>query len=316
MSGEDVDEKREQLCLFVAASRKRLHAILKRFGWSERGVMEASDHILQDKDGATASEVLPLPASCSKDPAFSIQLDDSTIQGIVGTGGARRLPLPAVSFDDLQAGLDASERLLIYEHVLQHTKKHPQFQDNAAFTEVVGETRRERKKQRRHRKSKPTLNEELNQLVGLQMQALERQWQQEHDARLQKHRGRHNEQTQHRAVTERHQEHKGRHDEPVERFREHRGRPTGQTQHRERHNQQTERLEEHKDRGQRQVHRVWRHEHRDWHKHHSGSRQRSRSRSRSRERGLEKQCHGDRRREEREPRGHHHKKHRSHTFRH
>ncbi|XP_043658889.1 sarcoplasmic reticulum histidine-rich calcium-binding protein [Drosophila teissieri] len=334
MSGEDVDGKREQLRLFVATSRKRLHAILKRFGWSERVVMEASDHSPHDKDGATASEVLeplPLPASCSDDPAFSIQLDDLTIQGIVG---ARRLLLPAASFDDLQAGLDARQRLLIYEHVLQHTKKHPQFQDNAAFAEVVGETRRERKKQRRHRKSKPTLNEELHQLVGLQMQALERQWQQEHDGRhnqqvdrLQEHRGRQNEQTQHRSQTERHQEHKGRHDKPEERSQEHRGRHSGQTQHREghqehrgRHNDQAERLNEHKDRGQRQEHRYWHLEHRDkhhkQHKHRGESRRRSRSRSRSRDRGQERQRHRDRRREEREPSGQHHKKHRSHTSRH
>ncbi|EDX02135.1 transcription initiation factor TFIID subunit 1 [Drosophila yakuba] len=317
MSGDDVDKKQEQLRLFVAASRKRLHAILKRFGWSERGVMAASDHSTHDKDGATASKVmepLPLAASCSTDPAFCIQLDDLTIQGIVG---ARRLLLPAASFDDLQAGLDARQRLLIYEHVLQHTKKHPQFQDNAAFAEVVGETRRERKKQRRHRKSKPTLNEELHQLVGLQMQALERQWQQEHGGRLpqqvdrlQEHRGRHYEQTQHRSQTERHQEHKGRHDRPVERSQEHRGR----------HNDQAERLNERKDRSQRQEHRDWHLEHRDMHhkqhKHRGESRRRSRSRSRSRDHGQERQRHRDRRREEREHSGQHHKKHRSHTSRH
>ncbi|EDX18388.1 splicing factor U2af large subunit A [Drosophila simulans] len=322
MSGEDVDEKREQLRLFVTASRRRLHAILQRFGWSERGVMGAGSHSPQDKNGATTSEVLeplPLPASCSNDPAFSIKLDDSTIQGIVGTKEARRL-LPAASFDDLQAGLDARQRLLIYEHVLQHTKKHPQFQDNTAFAEVVGETRREQKNHRRHRKSKPTLNEELHQLVSLQMQALEKQWEQEHGGRhhkqvdrLQEHRGRHNEQSQHRTRTERQQDHKGRRDKPVEQFQEHRWRheqkqPRERHQeHRERHSDQTDRFREHKDRGQRQEHRDWRNERRDRYQHHDGSRKRSRSRSRNR--------HGDRRRDEREPHEKQHK-HRSHTARH
>lgn len=323
MSGEDVDEKREQLRLFVTASRRRLHVILQRFGWSERRVMGAGSHRPQDKNGATKSEVLeplPLPASCSNNPDFSIQLDDSTIQGIVGTERARRL-LPAASFDDLQAGLDASQRLLIYEHVLQHTKKHPQFQDNTAFAEVVGETRRQQKNHRRHRKSKPTLNEELHQLVSLQMQALEKQWEQEHGGRhhkqvdRQEHRGRYVEQSQQRTQTERQQDHKGRRDKPAERFQEHQWRHNEQTQHRQRyqedrgrHNDQMDRFKEHKDRGQRQEHRDWRNERRDWYQHHDDSRKRSRSPSRHR--------HGDRRREEREPREKQHNRHRSQTARH
>ncbi|XP_017064865.1 uncharacterized protein LOC108103758 [Drosophila eugracilis] len=178
MSGLD----REQVRLFVADSRRRLNALLLRLNWSEQGVRGAGDQIPQDKADESTEMLEQLPASCCTNPAFSIQLEDKDIQQIIG-GDEGQPSATASSFDDLQAGLDTQEKLLIYEHVLKHTKKHPEFEDNAAFAELVGETKREWKKQRRYRKSKPTLNEELQHLVSLQMEALQRQWPQKQKER-------------------------------------------------------------------------------------------------------------------------------------
>ncbi|XP_016977212.1 splicing factor U2af large subunit A [Drosophila rhopaloa] len=196
MSGGD----REQLRRFVAASRRRLHDLLERLHWSEQGVL--GEH--QPTDDGHAAEISgDLPPSCCTNSAFSVKLDETAVQQIIGKDTVH--PCAGSCFDDLQAGLSASHRLLIYEHVLQHTERHPEFEDNAAFAELVGETRRERKKQRRHRKSKPTLNEELHQLVDLQMQALQRQRQKElaHKEQHRQHKERHREHTE-----QRHQEHK------------------------------------------------------------------------------------------------------------
>jgi len=107
----------------------------------------------------------------------------------------------------------------------------------------VGETKREGKKQRRHRKSKPTLNEELHQLVSLQMQALQRQWEQD----------------------------RARKQERKQREREHRKR---EQEHRTREQEQRTREQEHRMREQEHKKREWEHRH-------AGSRKRSRSRSRS-----------------------------------
>ncbi|XP_017110935.1 splicing factor U2af large subunit A [Drosophila elegans] len=267
MSGGDRD--REQLRLFVAASRRRLHDLLKRLHWSEEGVL--GEHQSPTDEGLASETLEQLPASCCTNSAFSLQLDSTDIQRIVGKGS----PVHPSSFDDLQAGLNASQRLLIYEHVLQHTAKHPEFQDNAAFAELVGETRRERKKQRRHRKSKPTLNEELQQLVDLQMQALQRQRQREQD-----HRDRHREHKDHR---ERHKEHHQKHKESHQKHKE----------HRERHQQLREHHQEHMER------------HREQH--------RSRKRSRSRSRSPDRHRHGHRHREQQEHRRQHYGKHKYHT---
>lgn len=114
------------------------------------------------KHRATKKETADeLPPSCCNNSAFSVQLDEATMREIVGTDAA-------LASD--------SQRLQLYEHVLEKTAKHPAFEEeNAAFAELVGVTKRDQQKRRRHRKSKPTLNEELRQLVDLQMEALQRQ---------------------------------------------------------------------------------------------------------------------------------------------
>ncbi|XP_017029203.1 arginine/serine-rich coiled-coil protein 2 [Drosophila kikkawai] len=159
MSGTEdtLAEHRQQLRLFVASSRNRLHALLQQLQWSEAGVK--ADHRSTEKTPPKSTE--ELPPSCCNNPAFSVQLDRVALQQILGT-------------DANKAG--AGQRLQLYEYVLQRTAKYPGFEeDNAAFAELVGVTKRDQQKRRRHRKSKPTLNEELRQLVDLQMEALQRQ---------------------------------------------------------------------------------------------------------------------------------------------
>ncbi|KAH8317971.1 hypothetical protein KR074_006135, partial [Drosophila pseudoananassae] len=155
----------EELRCFVATSRKRLHSILGRMSWTQEAVRR-----VHKTDTEPVEHAAQLPVSCFTYPAFSLQLNAKDMRKILDK------VVPCTStFDSIQAVLDPRQRLLIYQHVIEHTGRHQGFQDNAAFSELVAGTKREQMKQRRYRKSKPTLNEELHQLVELQMQALERQ---------------------------------------------------------------------------------------------------------------------------------------------
>ncbi|XP_017055169.1 sex-determining region Y protein [Drosophila ficusphila] len=270
-------EDREQLRRFVDVNRRRLKAILKRLHWSEKGVMAAREGGQSSKNHAKEEDVLGakelLPDSCCTNSAFSIQLDRTAIQRIIGkdTGQLNE----AATFDDLQSGLNANERLLVYEHVLQHTKKHPEFEDNAAFAEMVSVTKRERKKQRRHRKSKPTINEELQQLVNLQMHALQMQWQKEHDEQ-------HQEYEKH---THKHEGHKERHQTPKEHKECHPKRHNELKERYQDHKEDTERYRDHKDLHPVEMNIKEGHEkHKERHRDHRSSRKRSRNRSPSSER--------------------------------
>ncbi|KAH8273221.1 hypothetical protein KR026_001413, partial [Drosophila bipectinata] len=155
----------EELRRIVATSRKRLHSVLGRMSWTQEAVRRV--HKTDTKPVEHADQ---LPVSCFTHLAFTLQLNANDIRQIL------EKDVPCTStFDSIQAELDPKQRLLIYKHVIEHTARHQGFQDNAAFSELVAGTKREQMKQRRYRKSKPTLNEELHQLVELQMQALERQ---------------------------------------------------------------------------------------------------------------------------------------------
>lgn len=115
-------------------------------------------------------------------PSHSVQLTAALQEQLLGK-------LPTITtpntFDELQAGYSASEKLLLYEHVIRSTPRQPVcFEENANFAELVATTKREHKKQRRYRKSKLTLQEEMHQLVELQMQALHKQWRDRQPKRL------------------------------------------------------------------------------------------------------------------------------------
>lgn len=129
----------------------------------------------------------PLPPSCIDSPRHSVQLTAALQQQLLG-----KLPSKTVeTFDDLQAEYSASEKLLLYEHVLQCTpRQRVSFVENANFAELVANTKREHKKQRRYRKSKLTLQEEMHQLIELQMHALHKQWRSRQESRAPRRRSR------------------------------------------------------------------------------------------------------------------------------
>ncbi|KAH8326001.1 hypothetical protein KR067_012138, partial [Drosophila pandora] len=155
----------EELRRFVATGRMRLHNVLGRMSWSEEGVRRVHRTCKEPVEHAEQ-----LPASCSTNPAFSLQLNAEDMRQVLAKDVSCKS-----TFDSIQADLGPSQRLLIYQHVIDHTGRHQGFQDNAAFSELVAGTKREQNRQRRYRKSKPTLNEELHQLLELQMKALEKQ---------------------------------------------------------------------------------------------------------------------------------------------
>ncbi|XP_020803434.1 arginine/serine-rich coiled-coil protein 2 [Drosophila serrata] len=220
MSGDEATlaGHRQQLRLFVDNSRSRLHALLQQLQWSEAGVK--ANHRSTEKALPKTDE--ELPPSCCNNPAFSVQLDEVALQQILGT-------------DASQDGV--SQRLQLYEYVLQRTAKHTAFEDdNAAFAELVSVTKRDQQKRRRHRKSKPTLNEELRQLVDLQMEALQRQQAQSAASELSSSRKRKRSQScsRTRSPSRSHERHRHRRPEKLERGRE---REREREHERERHRQ-------------------------------------------------------------------------------
>lgn len=159
------EAEQEDLRRFVATSRRRLRNILGRMSWSEEGVRRV--HRICKEPVEDAEQ---LPVSCATNPAFSLQLNAKDMRQLL----SKDVPCKS-TFDSIQTDLDPRQRLLVYQHVIEHTGRHQGFPDNAAFSELVAGTKREQNRQRRYRKSKPTLNEELHQLLELQMKALEKQ---------------------------------------------------------------------------------------------------------------------------------------------
>ncbi|XP_064556239.1 bromodomain-containing protein DDB_G0280777 isoform X2 [Drosophila montana] len=168
----------DELRQYVASSRAQLQQLLQRLHWTEQGVLQHHRPPIP----ATGSVLLAeqLPPSCSRPAEHSVQLTAAQLQQLLPELRPPQQLLEANSFDDLQANFSAAQKLLIYEHVLSRTPRQPpSCEQNANFAQLVAETRRAHRKQRRHRKSKPTLHEEMHQLVELQMQAFQQQQQQQ-----------------------------------------------------------------------------------------------------------------------------------------
>ncbi|XP_030569696.1 arginine/serine-rich coiled-coil protein 2 isoform X2 [Drosophila novamexicana] len=158
----------DELRQYVASSRAQLQQLLQRLHWTEQGVLQHRPIPTTDSLPVEAE----LPPSCSAPAEHSVQLTTAQLQQLL----PQATRLKANTFDDLQANFSAAQKLLIYEHVLSRTpRQRASVEQNANFAQLVAETRRAHRKQRRHRKSKPTLHEEMHQLVELQMQALQQQ---------------------------------------------------------------------------------------------------------------------------------------------
>ncbi|EDW81868.1 uncharacterized protein Dwil_GK25488 [Drosophila willistoni] len=151
---------RDALQHFVQQSRERLNIILQRLQWTEAGRHHGDCSLLKKQESS-------FPPSYP-DSGFSIQLDEPTVQEILQTNTANPSP----------HSYTAKQKLLIYQYVVDQTPcQRPVFEDYAAFAKMVAVTKREQLKQRRYRKSKPTHNEQLHQLLELQMKALTQQQQ-------------------------------------------------------------------------------------------------------------------------------------------
>ncbi|EDV95298.1 GH17870 [Drosophila grimshawi] len=165
----------QALRLYVASCRERLQQLLQRLHWTEQGPAVVGHEVQVGAD----VDVEQLPSSCLEDPQHSVQLNLELLQQLLGPA-ARPTQLVNGTFEDLQVNFTEPQKLLIYEHVVQRTLRQRQsFEEMANFAQLVADTKKAHKKQRRHRKSKPTLHEEMHQLVELQMQALQAQQRQQ-----------------------------------------------------------------------------------------------------------------------------------------
>ncbi|KAM8720914.1 hypothetical protein ACLKA7_006886 [Drosophila subpalustris] len=162
-------DQQDALRLYVTNTKERLRQLLERLQWTEQGVLQK--HRQPQAKDKCAEDFDELPPSCMNSTQHSVQLDAALLQQLLG-----EVKRPSQTFDELQINYSASQKLILYEHVLKCTpRQRVSFEENANFAELVAVTKRAQKKQRRHRKSKPTLHEEMHQLVELQMQALQQQ---------------------------------------------------------------------------------------------------------------------------------------------
>ncbi|XP_062138332.1 arginine/serine-rich coiled-coil protein 2 isoform X2 [Drosophila sulfurigaster albostrigata] len=160
--------EQDALRLFIIQSKEHLQQLLNRLQWTEEGVLK---HRVPAKSKETSEQ--KLPPSCMTTPQRSVQLSEGQLQQLLGK---QHIETTIKSVDDLQFSYSAEEKLLLYEHVLERTpRQRESFEENTNFAQLVAETKRAHQKQRRHRKTKPTLHEQLHQLVELQMQAMIKQ---------------------------------------------------------------------------------------------------------------------------------------------
>ncbi|XP_034485396.1 putative uncharacterized protein DDB_G0271606 isoform X2 [Drosophila innubila] len=168
-----MSDAQDALRLYVNSSKERLLQLLQRLQWTEQGVLQ--QHRPKQAKDKNEEEFEKLPPSCMNATEQSVQLDAVLLQQLLGEG-VKEAPQ---TFDELQLNYSASQKLILYEHVIKCTpRQRVSIEENSNFAELVAVTKRAQKKQRRHRKSKPTLHEEMHQLVELQMQALQQQQQQ------------------------------------------------------------------------------------------------------------------------------------------
>ncbi|KAH8400004.1 hypothetical protein KR215_005208, partial [Drosophila sulfurigaster] len=161
--------EQDALRLFITQSKEHLQQLLNRLQWTEEGVLK--QHRVPAKSKESEQQ---LPPSCMTTPQRSVQLSEDQLQQLLGKQHIETTTIKSV--DDLQFSYSTEEKLLLYEHVLERTpRQRESFEENTNFTQLVAETKRAHQKQRRHRKTKPTLHEQLHQLVELQMQAMIKQ---------------------------------------------------------------------------------------------------------------------------------------------
>ncbi|KAH8274896.1 hypothetical protein KR044_009352, partial [Drosophila immigrans] len=167
----------DALRLYVSESKERLQQLLQRLKWTEQGVRQLHRATAKSED---IKQTQLLPPSCLTSTQYSVRFSHGQLQQLMG----KHDETPITSFDDLQRNYSSAQKLMLYEQVLQSTGRPqpPQScEESAHFAQLVAETKRAQQKQRRHRKSKQTLHEQLHQLVTLQMEALIKQQKQQEE---------------------------------------------------------------------------------------------------------------------------------------
>ncbi|TMW48024.1 hypothetical protein DOY81_006888 [Sarcophaga bullata] len=176
---QNIDNKSNTLQEFIKQSKDRLNKILERLEWSEDAVKKSFNTNSLASIKAKKTKKLP-PVKTSEYPDSCYNQNNVTLE----TPKLRELlqnnevEAPR-NFKDLQLNFKREEKLKIYEHVIENTKKldnnleTPVAEGELSLAEIVAQKKcEEKRKKRRFRKSKPTHVEEVRCLVELQMQAL------------------------------------------------------------------------------------------------------------------------------------------------
>ncbi|XP_036338884.1 U11/U12 small nuclear ribonucleoprotein 48 kDa protein [Rhagoletis pomonella] len=168
---------------FIVQSKARLRKILERLEWSvcRKFFLQI---IVQgtDSEDATQNDVhVDFDSEPEFPPSYAtgnfIKTDVAELRKIVND---ESIEVPR-RFSDLQLNFKRQQKLAIYEHVVANTEKCSELALNVpalnegslTFAEIVAQKKRETKKRRRYRKSKPTHIEEVRAVLDLQMQALQ-----------------------------------------------------------------------------------------------------------------------------------------------
>uniref|UniRef100_A0A1A9VRT2 Uncharacterized protein n=1 Tax=Glossina austeni TaxID=7395 RepID=A0A1A9VRT2_GLOAU len=159
----------------VQINKKKLQSILEKLNWSEAEIL---------RNFNTNSQV-EIKCKTIKNPRTStfpesdrwknsLNLHTSQLQGLLKNS---KVEAPR-NFAELQLNFTREEKLKIYEHIIENTSKVEEIvtakrnRNEISFAEIVAAKRREKRKKRRYRTSKPTHTEEVRALLNLQMQAL------------------------------------------------------------------------------------------------------------------------------------------------
>nr|XP_036215456.1 arginine/serine-rich coiled-coil protein 2 [Bactrocera oleae]XP_036215457.1 arginine/serine-rich coiled-coil protein 2 [Bactrocera oleae]XP_036215458.1 arginine/serine-rich coiled-coil protein 2 [Bactrocera oleae] len=163
---------------FIDESKSRLNEILKRLEWHIEPDT-ATDTALRNEKQNDKQLVIDFepdfPPSCASDNFCITDVEElRKVLGVPDKDVPKR-------FSDLQLNFSRTEKLSLYEHVIANTNKYtePEItvgsldEGSLTFAEIVAQKKRETKKRRRYRRSKPTHIEEVRAVVDLQMQSLQ-----------------------------------------------------------------------------------------------------------------------------------------------
>uniref|UniRef100_A0A034VV29 Uncharacterized protein n=1 Tax=Bactrocera dorsalis TaxID=27457 RepID=A0A034VV29_BACDO len=166
------------LTAFIDESKSRLRKIFKRLEWNFEPDIAGNTALRNQKqnDIQLGIDFEPqFPPSCA---SGNFTITDVEVLRKVLDVPDKDVPK---RFSDLQLNFSRTEKLSLYEHIIANTKKYtePEItvqshgEGSLTFAEIVAQKKRETKKRRRHRRSKPTHIEEVRAVVDLQMQSLQ-----------------------------------------------------------------------------------------------------------------------------------------------